>query len=86
VPNRCSGGSGIAPIRALLEDPPRGTVVVYGASTNDIVFQGGLKLLAQNRDAQIHYIVGARDDPGPLLAMTPKGMRNVVPDITRRDD
>ena len=81
-----AGGSGIAPIRALLEDLPRGTVVVYRASTgDDVVFQEELDWLAQNRDAQIHYVVGGRDDPGPRGVMTPKGMRNLVPDVSRRD-
>jgi predicted ferric reductase len=81
-----AGGSGIAPIRALLEDLPRGTVVVYRASTDDdIVFEEELNWLAQNRDAQIHFVVGSRHDPGPRQVMTPKGMRNLVPDVTRRD-
>jgi predicted ferric reductase len=81
-----AGGSGIAPIRALLEDLPRGTVVVYRASTDDdIVFEEELNWLAQNRDAQIHYVVGSRHDPGPRQVMTPKGIRNLVPDLTGRD-
>jgi len=81
-----AGGSGIAPIRALLEDLPRGTVVVYRASSSDdLVFQEELTWLAQHRDAQIHYVVGGRDDPGPRRVMSPKGLRNLVPDVSRRD-
>ncbi|MGE5155954.1 MAG: ferric reductase-like transmembrane domain-containing protein [Betaproteobacteria bacterium] len=81
-----AGGSGIAPIRALLEDLPRGTVVVYRASTpDDVVFQEELTWLARDREAEIHYVIGSRDDPGPRRVMTPKGMRRLVPDVNRRD-
>jgi predicted ferric reductase len=80
-----AGGSGIAPIRALLEDLPRGTVVVYRASTpEELVFRGELDYLALARDADIHYVVGGRDDPGPREVMSPRGLRNLVPDVSRR--
>jgi predicted ferric reductase len=81
-----AGGSGIAPIRALLEDLPRGTVVLYRASSPaDLIFREELDWLAQARDSEIYYVIGGRDDPGPRLAMSPKGLRNMVPDISRRD-
>lgn len=81
-----AGGSGIAPIRALLEDLPRGTVVVYRASSpDDLIFREELDWLAEARDAEVYYVVGARDDPGPRWVMTPKGLRSLVPDIARRD-
>jgi predicted ferric reductase len=81
-----AGGSGIAPIRALLEDLPRGTVVVYRASSlDDLVFRDELDWLAEDRDADIHYVVGGRDDPGPRRVMSPRGIRNLVPDVSRRD-
>ncbi len=80
-----AGGSGIAPIRALLEDLPRGTIVVYRASSaSDLVFREELDWLAEERDARIHYVVGNRDDPGPRAVMSPRGMRRIVPDVTRR--
>jgi predicted ferric reductase len=81
-----AGGSGIAPIRALLEDLPRGTVVIYRASSpDDLIFRDELDWLAAARDTEIFYVVGGRDDPGPRAVMTPKGMRRLVPDINRRD-
>lgn len=81
-----AGGSGIAPIRALLEDLPRGTIVIYRASSvDDLIFRDELDWLAQARDAEVFYVVGRRDDPGPQWVMTPRGLRSVVPDITRRD-
>jgi predicted ferric reductase len=81
-----AGGSGIAPIRALLEDLPRGTIVLYRASSpDDILFREELDWLADARDAEVFYIIGGREDPGPRRAMTPKGFRQLVPDIGRRD-
>ena len=81
-----AGGSGIAPIRALLEDLPRGTIVLYRASSpQEILFRAELEWLAQERDANVFYVIGSRDDPGPRQAMTPKGLRDLVRDIGRRD-
>lgn len=81
-----AGGSGIAPIRALLEDLPRGTTVLYRASSpNDLIFREELDWLAEARDAEVYYVVGGRDDPGPKWVMTPRGLRGLVPDISRRD-
>jgi predicted ferric reductase len=81
-----AGGSGIAPIRALLEELPRGTIVVYRASSpEDIIFTDELEWLAESRDLEIFYVVGSRTDPGPREVMTPKGMRRLVPDVSRRD-
>jgi predicted ferric reductase len=81
-----AGGSGIAPIRALLEDLPRRTIVIYRASSpDDLNFRKELDWLAEERDSEIYYVIGSRDDPGPRSVMTPKGMRRLVPDISRRD-
>jgi predicted ferric reductase len=81
-----AGGSGIAPVRALLEDLPRGTIVVYRASSlDDLIFREELDWLADARDLEIFYVVGSRNDPGPREVMTPKGLRRIVPDVSRRD-
>jgi predicted ferric reductase len=81
-----AGGSGIAPVRALLEDLPRGTIVIYRASSpDDLIFREELDFLAGARDFEIYYVVGSRTDPGPREVMTPKGLRRLVPDISRRD-
>jgi len=81
-----AGGSGIAPIRALLEDLPRGTVVIYRASsTDDLIFREELDWLADARDCYVYYVIGSRTDPGPRRVMTATGMRELVPDISRRD-
>jgi predicted ferric reductase len=81
-----AGGSGIAPIRALLEDMPADTIVIYRASRPDeLVFRGELEELAERRDAWVRYIVGSRNDPGPRRLFTPEGMLGLVPDVSRRD-
>jgi predicted ferric reductase len=81
-----AGGSGIAPIRALLEDLPPGTVVIYRARTaEEVVFREELESLAQERGAYVWFVLGARDDPGPRRLFTPAGMRELVPDVRRRD-
>jgi len=81
-----AGGSGIAPIRALLEDMPPDTIVIYRASKPDeLVFRGELEELAERRDAWVRYIVGSRNDPGPRRLFTPSGLLGLVPDVSRRD-
>jgi predicted ferric reductase len=81
-----AGGSGIAPIRALLEDMPPDTIVIYRASRPDeLVFRGELEDLAERRDAWVRYIVGSRNDPGPRRLFTPDGLLGLVPDVSRRD-
>ncbi len=81
-----AGGSGIAPIRALLEDLPPGTVVLYRARDEDeLVFRDELEQLADDRAATVWYVLGARDDRDPRHLFTPRGMRELVPDIASRD-
>ncbi|HEX6871633.1 MAG TPA: ferric reductase-like transmembrane domain-containing protein [Micromonosporaceae bacterium] len=81
-----AGGSGIAPIRALLEDVPPGAVVIYRASRDtDLVLRDELDWLARQRGAHIWYVVGGRDEPGPRRVFSPRGLRELVPDVNRRD-
>jgi predicted ferric reductase len=81
-----AGGSGIAPIRALLEELPPGTVMIYRTSrTDDVAFHRELEWLAQAREARLCYVVGHRDDPAPRRLFTPGGLRELVPDVRRRD-
>jgi ferredoxin-NADP reductase len=81
-----AAGSGIAPIRALLEDLPPGAAVIYRAATeDDLIFREELDWLAGQRDAEIFYVVGSRNDPGPRHTMSARGLRSLVPDVSRRD-
>ena len=81
-----AGGSGIAPIRALLEELPAGTIVFYRArSMDEVIFAEELEWLADTRGATLWYILGSRDDAGPRRAFSAAGIRELVPDIKRRD-
>jgi predicted ferric reductase len=81
-----AGGSGIAPIRALLEELPEGTAVIYRARhEGELVFREELEWLAAERGARVWYVLGGRDDPWPKRVLTQKGLRQLVPDVHRRD-
>ncbi|MFK3981938.1 ferric reductase-like transmembrane domain-containing protein [Micromonospora sp. NPDC050397] len=81
-----AGGSGIAPIRALLEELPPGAALIYRASTpDDLLLRRELDWLAESRETDLWYVVGSRDDPGPRQVLNPRGLRRLVPDLTDRD-
>jgi predicted ferric reductase len=81
-----AGGSGIAPIRALLEDLPRGTILIYRAGRPDeVVFKRELDWLARERGATVWYVLGSRYDPWPRHVLSPRGLHELVPDLHRRD-
>ena len=68
-----AAGSGIAPIRALLEELPPGAVVIYRASSavHDLHLRDELEHLADLRHATLWFVVGDRRDPGPRRLFTP---------------
>jgi len=81
-----AGGSGIAPIRALLEELPRRAVVIYRASRwDEVVLRQELDWLAQAREAVVFYVIGPRDAPVARQVFSPAGLRELVPDVQRRD-
>jgi predicted ferric reductase len=81
-----AGGSGIAPIRALLEDLPSDTVLLFRASSEaDLTFRDELDELVDWRGVRVWYVLGSRHDPGPRRVLSPKGLRELVPDVRRRD-
>ncbi|MGR6321330.1 ferredoxin reductase family protein [Micromonospora soli] len=81
-----AGGSGIAPLRAMLEELPPGAAVIYRARTPaDVLLHQELDWLAHARHTSVWYVIGSRDDPGPRQVMSPEGLRRLVPDLTRRD-
>ena len=81
-----AGGVGIAPIRALLEDmpgEPGEIAVIYRArNAGEVLFRTELDELASRRGADLHYVVGERENGGALSA---EHLRELVPDITERD-
>jgi predicted ferric reductase len=81
-----AGGSGIAPVRALMESMPPGTVVLYRAGAlEDLVFRDELDRLAVGRGLHVWYVVGKRTDPEPARVFTASGLRELVPDVRERD-
>jgi predicted ferric reductase len=81
-----AAGSGIAPIRAVLEELPAGAVVIYRATTvRELALRDELENLADRRHAQLWFVVGDRRAPGPRRLFTPRGMIELVPDIAQRD-
>jgi predicted ferric reductase len=81
-----AGGSGIAPIRALLEELPPATVVIYRASSADtLMLRQELDWLARLRDARVWYVTGPRTAPDARRMFTRGGLRRLVPDVDRRD-
>lgn len=81
-----AAGIGITPIRALLEEMPSGTVVLYRArSEQEIVLREELDELASLRGAHVLYVLGGHRDPNALAAFTSSGLKRLVPDIETRD-
>jgi predicted ferric reductase len=81
-----AGGSGIGPIRALLEELPPATVVIYRASSAEtLMLRQELDWLARLRNAHVWYVTGPRTAPGPRRMFTRSGLRRMVPDVDRRD-
>ncbi|WP_326556558.1 ferredoxin reductase family protein [Micromonospora sp. NBC_01796] len=81
-----AGGSGISPIRALLEELPPGAALIYRASTpDDLLLRRELDWLAEARETEMWYVLGSRNDPGPQQIFTARGLRRLVPDLTERD-
>ncbi len=81
-----AGGSGIGPIRALLEELPPGASVIYRASTaDDVVLRDELDRLAEARRAEVWYVIGSRRDEAPRAMLTATGMLQIVPDVASRD-
>lgn len=82
------GGSGITPLRALLEAFPAGTDVhvVYRATRErDLILRSELDALAAERGGEVDYLLGRRHvDPGRDVT-SPGSLRQLVPDAATRD-
>jgi len=73
-----AGGVGITPIRALLEELPHDikvTVLWRASTTDDLLLRDEVEDLGSRRSAEIHYLVGSRDevtlDAATLLRLAP---------------
>jgi ferredoxin-NADP reductase/DMSO/TMAO reductase YedYZ heme-binding membrane subunit len=77
-------GVGITPLRALLEDLPRGTDVIVlarASSERDLVLRDELRELVGRRGGHLHELVGTRED----VPLHSGELRRLVPDLPSRD-
>ncbi|MBV8979993.1 MAG: ferric reductase-like transmembrane domain-containing protein [Acidimicrobiia bacterium] len=82
------GGSGITPLRALLEAFPAGTDVrvVYRARTpEDLMLKSELDALAAARGKEVDYLLGRRNADPRQDVVSPPALRALVPDAPGRD-
>jgi ferredoxin-NADP reductase len=69
-----------------MEELPAGAVVIYRASQRGRTgVREELEWLAADRGARVWFVLVSRDDPGPQRVFTQRGMRELVPDVRRRD-
>jgi predicted ferric reductase len=82
------GGIGITPLRALLDDMPRGkdaVVLIYRAGSEaDLVFRDELESTLRERGGRMHVILGHRADL-PTDPLSPAMLRRLCPDAAQRD-
>jgi predicted ferric reductase len=81
-----AGGIGITPVRALLEQMDGDVVVLYRVvSADDIVFSDELERIAAARGDRIDYVVGDHATPDGRDLLSPRHLKELVPDIAERD-
>ncbi|MDA8291424.1 MAG: ferredoxin reductase family protein [Actinomycetota bacterium] len=77
-------GVGITPVRALLEDLPRGvdvSVVVRASTPEEVVHGDEVAALVAERGGRLHHLVGPRRD----VHLDARSLRRIVPDLASRD-
>jgi ferredoxin-NADP reductase len=77
-------GVGVAPLRALLEDLPRGTDVIVlarASAEHDLVLRDELRELVHRHGGRLHELVGARED----VPLHSGELSRLVPDLPSRD-
>ena len=82
------GGSGITPLRALLESFPSGTdvrVVYRARGPEDLMLKGELDTLAAQRGGDVDYLLGRRKLDPRKDVTAPGSLRRLVPDAKARD-
>lgn len=82
-----AGGIGITPLRAILEEVSAVSLVtlLYRVrEASDLIFRRELDLLAAQRGATIHYLVGARGG-GDATDLGPARLARLVPDVGARE-
>lgn len=77
-------GVGITPLRALLEDLPKGidvTVILRASSDMDLVHRDEIAALVKEHDGQFHTLTGPRQK----IRFDAKKLLALIPDIALRD-
>jgi predicted ferric reductase len=77
-------GVGITPLRALLEDLPRGvrvSVVIRASRAEEIVHRGEMQSLVAERGGRYHEVLG----PRAQVRLDAKRLRKLVPDLVSSD-
>ncbi len=84
-----AGGIGITPLRALLDEMPRGrnavTLLYRARSWDDVIFRDELDALVREHGGVVHYIVGRRGAEVHPEPFAPRFIRQAVPDVQQRD-
>jgi predicted ferric reductase len=81
-----AGGIGITPVRALAQVMEADAVVLYRVvSSDDIVFFEELDDLAVDRGIRVHYVVGDHTSEAGKELLSPKHLRELVPDLGERE-
>jgi len=81
-----AGGIGITPVRALLERMDGDLVVLYRVvAATDIVFGEELARIGAERGVRIDYVVGDHSTQEGRDLLSPRHLKELVPDIAERD-
>jgi predicted ferric reductase len=81
-----AGGIGITPVRALLENMGGDLIALYRVvGSDDIVFSSELDAIAERRGARVDYVVGDHATPEGRELLSPRHLKELVPDIAERD-
>jgi predicted ferric reductase len=81
-----AGGIGITPVRALLQEMEGDLVVLYRVvAEQDLVFSAELEQLSAERGFELHYVVGDHTTPEGRELLSPKHLRELVPDVKDRE-
>ena len=83
-----AAGSGITPLRALLESLPEGAeadVMYRVREAHDVLHGDELEQLTAARQGQVHYLLGQRHPDPEQDVLSPRSIFELVPDVARRD-
>jgi predicted ferric reductase len=83
-----AGGVGITPVRAVVDElePGSDIAIIYRVvDAQDAVLLEELHDVAAARRAKVHLITGDHREPAARRLLSPKHLRQLVPDIARRD-